>query len=75
MLVLMLEHYYCLTAESGELLSIYRAIPTKFVPPVDSIQLYLTSSHILPSQLDNVKVDDNRSMVRIWFTPTIPHCR
>lgn len=45
------------------------------VPPVDSIQLYLTPPHILSSQLDNVKVDDNRSTVRIWFTPTIPHCR
>lgn len=27
------------------------------------------------TQLENVKVDDERSTVRIWFTPTIPHCR
>ncbi len=25
-------------------------------------------------QLDQVEVDDFRNTVRVWFTPTIPHC-
>ncbi len=25
-------------------------------------------------QLDQVEADDFRNTVRVWFTPTIPHC-